>query len=399
MATGCLSTPKLPEIDGHRHVRRGDLPHGHVAARRRRLHRPAGRRHRHRVVGHPGDPADRRAGRPPHRVPAHPGVLDSGAQRPARPGRSSPPARRPTRRYREQARTTHIGVVFDVARTTAPRRPIRPSASAASARVGTRGRCTASRSKFADILIDPAGQRAGGGVPAPADPRRRRRSRGRRARCRHGRFPYATKRPCLDTGYFETFNRPNVDARRRAGDADHRDQRRRHPHDRASSYDVDVIVFATGFDAVTGPLLAVNPVGRGGLTLREKWSAGPRTYLGLAIAGFPNLFLITGPGSPSVLTNVIVSIEHHVDWIADLLAAMGERGATTSRSRRDGRGRLGRSRHRDRRPDAVSRGPTRGTRVPTCPASRGCSCPTSAASAVSRASAPASPPTAIEGSS
>ena len=87
-------------------------------------------------------------------------------------------------------------------------------------------------------------------------------------------------------------------------------------------------MFATGFDALTGALLAVNPVGVGGLTMREKWSGGPRTYLGLAIAGFPNLFLITGPGSPSALTNVMVSIEHHVAWITDLMAAMGERGAT-----------------------------------------------------------------------
>ena len=76
-------------------------------------------------------------------------------------------------------------------------------------------------------------------------------------------------------------------------------------------------MFATGFDALTGPLLAINPVGTGGVTLREKWSAGPRTYLGMAIAGFPNLFIITGPGSPSVLTNMIVSIEQHVDWITD----------------------------------------------------------------------------------
>jgi cyclohexanone monooxygenase len=86
----------------------------------------------------------------------------------------------------------------------------------------------------------------------------------------------------------------------------------RDPH-----YDVDAIVFATGFDAMTGALLNIDIRGRGGETLRQKWEAGPRTYLGIAAAGFPNLFLITGPGSPSVLSNMIVSIEQHVDWIAD----------------------------------------------------------------------------------
>jgi len=140
--------------------------------------------------------------------------------------------------------------------------------------------------------------------------------------------PYATKRPCLDTGYFETYNRDNVtlvDVREtpivEVDAAGVRTSRGR--------YDVDALVFATGFDAMTGPLLAINPVGVGGLTLREKWEHGPRTYLGLATAGFPNLFTITGPGSPSVLTNMIMSIEQHVEWITDCMVAMRERGATT----------------------------------------------------------------------
>ena len=85
-------------------------------------------------------------------------------------------------------------------------------------------------------------------------------------------------------------------------------------------------MFATGFDAMTGPLLAIEIRGRGGLALRDKWRDGPRSYLGLGSAGFPNLFIITGPGSPSVLTNMMVSIEQHVNWIGDCLAWLRARG-------------------------------------------------------------------------
>jgi len=131
--------------------------------------------------------------------------------------------------------------------------------------------------------------------------------------------PFATKRLCIDTGYFATFNRDNVtlvDVRAtpieeitptglRTSDAE---------------YQLDSIVFATGFDAMTGALSNIQIHGRGGATLNGKWSEGPRAYLGLMVAGFPNLFTITGPGSPSVLSNMAISIEQHVDWIADCLA-------------------------------------------------------------------------------
>ena len=136
------------------------------------------------------------------------------------------------------------------------------------------------------------------------------------------------KRPCLDTGYFETYNRPNV------GLVDVRSQ----PIERITrsaivvggqEYEVDCIVFATGFDAMTGAVLGIDVRGRGGLTLAEKWSAGPRTYLGLGTAGFPNLFLISGPGSPSVLTNMLCSIEQHVNWIADCIANLRRDGVGT----------------------------------------------------------------------
>jgi cation diffusion facilitator CzcD-associated flavoprotein CzcO len=159
------------------------------------------------------------------------------------------------------------------------------------------------RSKIRDIVVDPDVAR----VLTPTD------------------HPFATKRPCLDTGYFETFNRDNVtlvDLRQtpiteivptgiRTTDGVH---------------EVDSIVFATGFDAMTGPLLRVDIRGRGDRPLSDKWSAGPRTYLGIATAGFPNLFILTGPGSPSVLSNMVMAIEQHVDWIADCLSYLRTNG-------------------------------------------------------------------------
>jgi cation diffusion facilitator CzcD-associated flavoprotein CzcO len=141
-------------------------------------------------------------------------------------------------------------------------------------------------------------------------------------------YPIGTKRLCVDTGYFATFNRSNVtlidlratpiDAITPAG-----------VRTSAAEYELDSIVFATGFDAMTGALSNIEIRGRAGVALKQKWSAGPRTYLGLMIAGFPNLFTITGPGSPSVLSNMVVSIEQHVDWIADCLAYLSERRLAT----------------------------------------------------------------------
>ncbi len=132
------------------------------------------------------------------------------------------------------------------------------------------------------------------------------------------------KRLCLDSGYFETYNRPNVSlvdvsmspiekvtrSGIRAAGRDH---------------ELDVIVLATGFDAMTGALSRIEVRGRDGLALREKWQDGPLAYLGLGIAGFPNLFTITGPGSPSVLSNMLPSIEQHVEWIADCMVWMRDR--------------------------------------------------------------------------
>jgi cation diffusion facilitator CzcD-associated flavoprotein CzcO/acetyl esterase/lipase len=141
--------------------------------------------------------------------------------------------------------------------------------------------------------------------------------------------PFGAKRPCLDTNYYATYNRPNVTLvnlrqepiKEITADGITTDRR---------SFDVDVIVFATGFDAMTGAILAVHPItGRGGKPLSSVWAHGPQTYLGLTVAGFPNLFMITGPGSPSVLSNMAVSIEQHADWVVDRLIALRDAGFTS----------------------------------------------------------------------
>jgi cyclohexanone monooxygenase len=139
------------------------------------------------------------------------------------------------------------------------------------------------------------------------------------------RYAIGCKRLCVDIDYWETFNRPNVTlvdvsevpiesitpSGVKIGDRE---------------YALDGIVFATGFDAMTGALLNVDIRGRDGLALREKWTDGPRTYLGLGVADFPNLFIVTGPGSPSELTNMIPTIEHHVEWITDCIGYLRARG-------------------------------------------------------------------------
>jgi cyclohexanone monooxygenase len=136
--------------------------------------------------------------------------------------------------------------------------------------------------------------------------------------------PIGSKRICVDTAYYETYNRENVTL------VDLRET----PIEKITAhglqagnvpYELDAIVFATGFDAMTGALFNIDIRGRNGTRLKEKWAAGPRTFLGLATAGFPNLFTVTGPGSPSVLSNMMVSIEQHVDWIAECVEYLCER--------------------------------------------------------------------------
>jgi cyclohexanone monooxygenase len=137
--------------------------------------------------------------------------------------------------------------------------------------------------------------------------------------------PIGTKRLCLDTNYYETYNRDNVtlvDARsnpiQEITEAGIRTS--------AGEYELDAIVFATGFDAMTGALREIDIRVGNGPTLAEKWAGGPLTYLGLMVSGFPNMFTITGPGSPSVKTQMIVAIEQHMDWIGDCLTTLRARG-------------------------------------------------------------------------
>ena len=146
--------------------------------------------------------------------------------------------------------------------------------------------------------------------------------------------PFGSKRILIDTNYFETYNRNNVeliDIRRspiqeitpmgiRTGDQE---------------YEFDIIVFATGFDAMTGTFFKMDIRGRNDLALKDKWSEGPKTYLGVQTAGFPNMFIITGPGSPSVSVNMPVCIDQHIEWISDFLQYMREHGVETAEANTD----------------------------------------------------------------
>ncbi|MFT5414614.1 MAG: cation diffusion facilitator CzcD-associated flavoprotein CzcO [Gammaproteobacteria bacterium] len=138
-------------------------------------------------------------------------------------------------------------------------------------------------------------------------------------------FPLGTKRACLDTGYYEMFNEPHVELV----------DLLKTPIEKITNsgiktsdreFEFDAIVFATGFDAMTGAIVNVDVHGVGGVQLADKWRSGPRAYLGLAAHGFPNLFMITGPGSPSVMSNMMTSIEQHAEWITDCLIHMREQG-------------------------------------------------------------------------
>ena len=216
MATGCLSSANMPDIPGRRRLRRADVPHRPLAARGRRLHRQARRRHRHRLVGHPVDPADRRAGRRARRLPAHAELLGPGAQR----ARSIP--------TRQQA----IKADYAELRAAQPADAASASARASGApSVGARGRRTSERRARVRGALG-AGRARASSARSPTSLLDRdandtaaefvrakireivRRPRASPSCCRR-RSVIGCKRLCLDTGYYETFNRPNVHARRR----------------------------------------------------------------------------------------------------------------------------------------------------------------------------------------
>ena len=167
-------------------------------------------------------------------------------------------------------------------------------------------------------------------------------------------YPYGTKRPPFETNYYETFNRNNVTlvdvahspivAVTESGIST-----------TLAEYDFDIIVLATGFDAMTGPLLSMGVVGRAGQKLSDKWADGPQTYLGLTVNGFPNLFLITGPQSPSVLYNVPLAIEDHVDFTAAAIRYLEQNGLDTIEPTPGSRSRLGGTRERNRAVYVASR--------------------------------------------
>jgi cyclohexanone monooxygenase len=314
MATGCLSDAQVPDIKGRETFagpwyHTGQWPHGGVDFTGQRVG----------VIGTGSSAIQsipiiaRQAGHlvvfqrtPNYSMPAHNAALDREYEQRVKAGYAE---------FRRQARESRIGFVVersgDSALAAAPDEREREyekrwqrgglgfSAAYADILTSQEANDTAAeffRKKIRAIVRDPSVAAA----LTPTD------------------YPLGTKRLCVDTDYYATFNRDNVslvDLRKTPIEA----ITPRGVRTTAAEYTVDSLVFATGFDAMTGALLKMDIRGRGGLPLRDKWAAGPRTYLGLAVAGFPNLFTITGPGSPSVLSNMIVSIEQHVDWIADCL--------------------------------------------------------------------------------
>jgi cyclohexanone monooxygenase len=146
--------------------------------------------------------------------------------------------------------------------------------------------------------------------------------------------PLGTKRICVDTNYYDTYNRDNVTL------VDLRQQpivelTETGLRTAGAHYELDSLIYATGFDAMTGALLAVDIRGRDGQRLADKWVDGPRSYLGLMVEGFPNMFTVTGPGSPSVLSNVVISIEQHVEWIAQCIGHLRKGGFGSIEATRD----------------------------------------------------------------
>jgi cation diffusion facilitator CzcD-associated flavoprotein CzcO len=148
-------------------------------------------------------------------------------------------------------------------------------------------------------------------------------------------YPFAAKRLCVDTNYFEIYNRDNVTL------VDLRESGIREFDENGiictdgSRVDLDMVVLATGFDAGTGPLFAIDIRGRAGVSLREKWSDGFTNYLGISVEGFPNMYIVNGPGSPSALYNMIPALEFHIDWIGDTIAYLDARGFATIEPKAD----------------------------------------------------------------
>ena len=322
MATGCLSVPKDLDIDGADDFT-GDVyftsrwPHDGVDF--------TGKRVGVIVTGSSGiqsipiiaSQADELTvfqRTPNFSIPAHNGPVEDKKMEQIEGRRSE---------YREDARWSAVGV---------PLEPVQESLWTADEderlrrfeQAWTEGELFSILRTFRDVLVDPAANEVAaefvrGKIRSIVDD-----AETAEALC-PTTYPLGSKRLCLDSGYYETFNEPHV----RLVDL------KQTPIETITStglmttdesFEFDAIVFATGFDAMTGAVVNVDITGRDGTTLADKWSQGPKTYLGLASVGFPNLFLVTGPGSPSVLSNMMVSIEQHVDWITDTLIDLREQG-------------------------------------------------------------------------
>ncbi|MGI9616584.1 MAG: flavin-containing monooxygenase [Acidimicrobiales bacterium] len=228
--------------------------------------------------------------------------------------------------YREQARWSQAGVPVTPA-TVGALQVSDEERQAAFERIWARGELLAAGEEFADLIINEASNdtwaefvrnkiREAVDDPETAE-----------TLCPKD-HPFGTKRPCLDSGYYETFNLANVSLV----------DLRKNPITTITetgidtsdgSHEFDVIVFATGFDAMTGAIVAVDIKGKSGKALADKWADGPMTYLGLTVSDFPNFFAVTGPGSPSVLSNMAVSIEQHVEWLSDCIGWLDANGYRT----------------------------------------------------------------------
>ena len=296
----------------------------------------------------------RRAGAAPDGLPAHGELQHPGAQRPDDAGRRSELTRNELRR-RSGAGHAPARTAIPSPYPSGPRSPSRTrSATRSTRRPGSAAACASARPSATSCrTARPTTPRR---ISSAAkirrwckDPESRRDADAARPRLRD-QAPAdrlrTISRPSTATTSSSSTSRPSRSSRspRRASGRPQRE------------YELDIIVFATGFDALTGPLLTLNITGSQGYALQEAWAAGPRTYLGLQTPHFPNLFTITGPGSPSVLCNMPIAIEQHVDWITNCIRDMREKGSDADRGEARGGRALGRARQRGRQRDAAADG-------------------------------------------
>ena len=322
MATGCLSLPKEPDIDGADRFA-GEVyytsswPHEGVDFSGKRV----------AVIGTGSSgiqsiPLIAEQAVPALRVPAHAELLDAGLQR---PGAGGPPEQLAEDReaYREAAKRSMAGTGVDPAGDR--RHAVGGGAAAPVREAWEEGEllafaarsptCSTNREANETHRRDVPRRRSARSSTTPRRPRRCARRPPDHAPSGRASTPTTTPRSTSPTSASSTCASTPITTITEKG-IDTIDE----------SFEVDAIVYATGFDAMTGAMVSVDVTGRHGLTLKRKWAHGPHTYLGLMTVGFPNLFMITGPGSPSVLSNMAVSIEQHVDWVADCLDHLRDQG-------------------------------------------------------------------------